>query len=187
MSSVPAPGDRPRTFAAARRSAQELLAADFTRSFSPFGRITLTIWRHGQALRYAKGPLCFVARRLVLLADLVWTQGLMGAELPHEVWAGPGLKLEHGGRGVIIHPSVSIGSGVTIYHQVTIGVRDGRGAAAVGDRVFIGAGARLLGPVRVGDGARVGANAVLLSDAEPDQSYVGVPARPVGRPRVHPH
>lgn len=149
-----------------------------------FHRITASIWRSGQVLRYAGGVRCFVARRVVLIADLIWTQTLMGAELPHEVWCGPGVKLEHGGRGVILHPSVSLGSEVTIYHRVTIGVRDDRPAAAVGDRVEIGVGATLLGPIVVADGTRIGANAVLTQSTEPDYTYVGIPARRVGEPRV---
>ncbi len=164
------------------RTCRELLAADYARSPYPYQRLTLAIWRAGQCLRYAKGPGAFIVRRLVLLADLVWTQGVIGAELPHEVWAGPGVKLEHAGRGVIMHPSVSIGKNLTLYHQVTIGVRDGRPAATLGDRVFLGAGAKVLGPVQIADGTRVGANAVLLTDTEAEYTYAGVPARRIGGP-----
>ncbi|MDO5681540.1 MAG: hypothetical protein Q4G46_01755 [Propionibacteriaceae bacterium] len=175
---------RPRTWAEAKSAFRQLREADFARSPSLFHRITSTIWRAGQVLLHARGPVAFVVRRFVLVADLVWTQTLMGAELPHEVWAGPGVKLEHGARGVIMHPSTVIGSEVTIYHRVTIGVRDARPAATIGDRVELGTGATLLGPVQVADGSRVGANAVLLNDTEPDCTYVGVPAKRVGEQRV---
>ncbi|WP_226344452.1 DapH/DapD/GlmU-related protein [Agilicoccus flavus] len=164
---------------------RELRRADDRRSHYLFSRVTLDIWRAGQCLRYARGARCWVVRRMVLVADLVWTQALMGAELPHEAWAGPGLKLEHGGRGVILHPSVSLGRDVTIYHRVTIGVKDGRPAASVGDRVYLGAGCVILGPVVLGEGCRIGANAVVTNDTEPHRTYAGTPARPVGTPRVH--
>lgn len=170
------PAGRPADLADARREFRRLIRADFSRSRYPPQRLTLIIWRAGQVLRYARGPMAFIARRVVLLADLVWTQGLMGAELPHEVDAGPGLRLEHGGRGIMLHPSVRLGSEVTLYHDVTIGVRDGRPGPALGDRVFVGAGARILGPIQVADGTRVGANAVVVHDTEPDATYVGVPA-----------
>ena len=182
MGSLPI-AERPKSWAQAKRMFTELIEVDFARSPSLFHRVTVSIWRAGQVLRYARGPVAFVVRRFVLAADLIWTQTLMGAELPHEVWCGPGVKLEHGGRGVIMHPSVSIGAEATIYHRVTIGVRDARPAATLGDRVELGVGAVLLGPVQVAEGTRVGANAVLLTDTEADCTYVGAPARRVGEKR----
>lgn len=181
---VRGPDERPRTLRQARATARSLLAADFGagRTWYPLSRVTLWVWRHGQALRYTRGPAAWLARRLVLVADLLWTQVFMGAEFPHECWAGPGVKLEHGGRGVILHPSVQFGERVTIYHGVTVGVRDDRPAAVVGDRVFLGAGAVVLGPVRLGDGCRIGANAVVTRDTDPDTTYAGVPAVAVGPP-----
>lgn len=179
------PSRRPNNLAEARQAFRVLRDADRRRSHYSAARITLTIWRAGQCLRYARGPACWVLRRLVLLADLVWTQLLMGAELPHEVWAGPGLKLEHGGRGVVLHPTTRVGDRVTMYHRVTVGVKDDRPAADIGNRVYIGTGAVLLGPITVADGTRVGANAVLTHDTDPDLSYAGSPARPVGRVRRH--
>lgn len=177
---------RPRNWTEAREAFADLTKADFARSTSAFHRITASIWRAGQVLRYASGFRAYVVRRAVLIADIVWTQTLMGAELPHEVWCGPGVKLEHGGRGVILHPSVSLGAEVTIYHRVTIGVRDDRPAATVGNRVEIGVGAALLGPIVVADGTRIGANAVVTGSTEPDFTYVGVPARRVGERRIVP-
>lgn len=181
---TPSIAERPRNWKEAKKEFAALTRVDFARSESLFHRVTTSIWRAGQVLRYARGPVAFVARRFVLVADLVWTQTLMGAELPHEVWCGPGIRLEHGGRGVILHPSVSIGDEVTIYHRVTIGVRDDRPAATVGDRVELGTGCTILGPVQVAEGTRVGAGAVLVTDTEPHYSYVGVPARKVGEQQV---
>ena len=83
----------------------------------------------------------------------------------------------------MIHPSVSIGSGVTIYHRVSLGVRDSRDGPTIGDDVELGTGAAVLGPVTVTRGCRIGANAVVLRDTSPDRAYAGVPARELTRSR----
>ncbi len=177
MTSTSPTTDHPRDLRTARSTCRHLLTADYERGQYLFERVTLAVFRAGQSLRYVNTPLGRWLRRVVLVLDLVWTQALMGAELPHEVWAGPGLQLHHGGRGVILHPSVRIGDNVRIYHNVTIGVRDGRPAATVGDRAFLGTGATILGPVTIAAGTMVGAHAVVLTDTEPGSTYVGVPAR----------
>jgi serine O-acetyltransferase len=63
---------------------------------------------------------------------------------------------------------------------VTIGLRQGEiEAPKLGNNVFVGTGAKLLGPIQVGSGANIGANAVVIHDVEPNTSVVGVPARPI--------
>lgn len=140
-------------------------------------RITLAIWRLGQATSRQPGAPAFALRRVAQVLDWVWIRGLMGAELPAQVPAGPGLRLAHAGRGVILHHTASLGRNCSIYQQVTIGVRDDGGAARLGDNVFLGAGARVLGDIDVADGTRVGANGVLLKPTQSGGTYVGVPAR----------
>ena len=90
---------------------------------------------------------------------------------------GPRFVLIHA-TGIVINGSVRGGSDVRLEHQVTIGA-ERRQSPTLGDGVFVGAGARILGPVRVGDGARVGANAVVVHDVPPHTTVVGVPARVV--------
>ena len=90
---------------------------------------------------------------------------------------GPGFVLVHS-NGVVINGSVRGGRDVKIEHQVTIGAEK-RQAPILGDDVFLGAGAKVLGSIRVGDGARVGANAVVLADVPPHSTVVGIPARVV--------
>ena len=80
--------------------------------------------------------------------------------------------------GVVINGKVRGGDRVFLEHQVTIGA-EGRTSPTLGNDVFIGAGAKVLGPVTVGDGARVGANAVVVRDVPPYATVVGVPARVV--------
>jgi serine O-acetyltransferase len=92
---------------------------------------------------------------------------------------GPGFVLIHA-DGVVINGGVRGGAGVLLEHQVTIGA-ERRQSPVLGDRVFVGAGARILGPVTVGTDARVGANAVVVKDVAPGTTVVGIPAMPVAR------
>lgn len=92
---------------------------------------------------------------------------------------GPGLVLIHS-TGIVINGRVRGGSNVHIEHQVTIGAEK-RQAPVLGDDVFIGAGAKILGSVTIGDGARIGANAVVVHDIPPHCTAVGIPARVVRR------
>ena len=90
---------------------------------------------------------------------------------------GPRFVLIHA-TGVVINGGVQGGSGVHIEHQVTIGAEK-REAPRLGNDVFIGAGAKIIGSVTVGDGARVGANAVVVHDVPAHTTVVGIPARVV--------
>ncbi len=92
---------------------------------------------------------------------------------------GPGLVLVHS-EGIVINGQVRGGKNLTIEHQVTIGA-ERRKSPKIGNDVFIGAGAKILGAVTVGDRARIGANAVVVSDVPANCTVVGVPARVVRR------
>jgi serine O-acetyltransferase len=92
---------------------------------------------------------------------------------------GPGFVLVHS-TGVVINGQVRGGRDVTIEHQVTIGA-ERRSSPVIGDEVFFGAGAKVIGAVTVGTGARVGANAVVVEDVPAHSTVVGIPARVVRR------
>jgi serine O-acetyltransferase len=92
---------------------------------------------------------------------------------------GPGLVLLHS-TGVVINGQVRGGANVYIYHQVTIGA-ERRQSPILGNNVFIGAGAKIIGSIAIGDGARIGANAVVIDDVPPHCTAVGIPARVVRR------
>lgn len=96
-----------------------------------------------------------------------------GAEL------GPGLVMVHS-HGIVINGAVKAGANLTLEHQVTIGAEK-RQSPTIGNDVFIGAGAKIIGPVTIGDGARIGANAVVIHDVPAHTTVVGNPARPVQR------
>jgi serine O-acetyltransferase len=88
---------------------------------------------------------------------------------------GPRFVLIHS-AGVVINGAVRGGSDVLIEHQVTIGAQ-GRQTPLLGNNIFIGAGAKIIGPVTIADGSRIGANAVVLQDVPAHHTAVGVPAR----------
>lgn len=90
---------------------------------------------------------------------------------------GSGFVLIHA-TGVVINGGVSGGDNVFIEHQVTIGA-ERRQTPKIGNDVFIGAGAKLLGEITIGDHSRIGANAVVLDDVPPFATVVGIPARVV--------
>lgn len=92
---------------------------------------------------------------------------------------GPGFVLIHA-QGVVINGDVKGGRNVHVEHQVTIGA-ERRRAPVLGNDVFIGAGAKVIGPITIGDGARIGANAVVVHDVPAHTTVVGIPARPVAR------
>jgi serine O-acetyltransferase len=140
-------------------------------------RVTLFVWRFGQSADALRTPLGFVLRRLASVLDTVWTRAYIGAELPRRAVAGPGVRLTHGGRGVVIHPDTVIGSGAVIYHRTTIGVRDEGRPPIIGDDVFFGANCTVLGPITIGDGCIVGAGTVVIRDMEPGEMAVGAATR----------
>jgi serine O-acetyltransferase len=87
---------------------------------------------------------------------------------------GPGFVLIHS-TGVVISGKVRGGSNILIEHQVTLGAEK-RQTPQLGSDIFIGAGAKIIGPVSIGDNARIGANAVVLRDVPPNCTVAGIPA-----------
>lgn len=106
---------------------------------------------------------------------------ITGISLTKAVEVGPGLRIHHFGC-IAIHPNSRIGANCTLRQGVTLGDRQNDGAApTLEDDVELGAFAQVLGPVRVGRGARIGALSVVLSDVPAGATAVGSPARVVRR------
>ena len=108
----------------------------------------------------------------------------VGIDVDAGAQIGPGVWFEHP-VGVVIGNGVVVGSGATLAQGVTLGVRQSLATSAadfpvLGDDVFVGARAAVLGAVTVGDGAVVAAHSLVLDDVAPGATVVGVPARPVG-------
>lgn len=102
---------------------------------------------------------------------------IFACDIPTTVLIGKGTYFSHNGLGVVIHSQAIIGENCKVYQNVTIGGRNGRGSPIIEDNVFIGAGACILGGVTVGQGAVIGANAVIIQDIPPNSVVVGVPGR----------
>jgi serine O-acetyltransferase len=104
-----------------------------------------------------------------------------GIEIHPAATLGRRLFIDHG-TGVVIGETAEIGDDVTLYHGVTLGgtsLHKGKRHPTLENGVVVGSGAQVLGPIRVGAGARIGANAVVLSDVPPGVTMVGIPARMV--------
>ena len=106
-----------------------------------------------------------------------------GIEIHPGAEIGRRLFIDHG-MAVVVGETTIIGDDVTIYQGVTLGgtgKEKGKRHPTIGNHVVIGTGAKVLGPISVGDNARVGANAVVLDNVPDNTTMVGIPARPVDR------
>lgn len=119
------------------------------------------------------------------------TRFLTGIEIHPAAVIGRRLFIDHG-MGVVIGETAVVGDDVHLYHQVTLGGTGherGKRHPTIGNRVVIGAGAKVLGNIKIGDDSAVGANAVVVASADPWTTLVGIPAKPrprKGRPEVSP-
>lgn len=137
-----------------------------------FGR-----WRYKIKSRWIRLPFSFAYKLLKVLSEI-----LTGIELPCEVTLGRRFRIDHFG-GIVISGDVIFGDDCVIRNGVTVGLRHTgqRGAPVLGNRVDIGAGAKILGSICVGDDVAIGANAVVLTDVPANSIAVGVPARVIPR------
>lgn len=106
-----------------------------------------------------------------------------GIEIHPGAQIGRRFFIDHG-TGVVIGETAEIGDDVTLYHGVTLGGttwNKGKRHPTLENNVVVGAGAKILGPITVGENARVGSNAVVLKDVPPGVTMVGIPARRVGK------
>ena len=106
---------------------------------------------------------------------------LTGIEIHPAAKIGDGFFIDHG-MGVVIGETAEIGSNVTLYQGVTLGgtgFQTGKRHPTVEDNVTIGSGAKLLGPITIGHGSKIGANTVVINDVPPNSTVVGNPGHPV--------
>jgi serine O-acetyltransferase len=139
------------------------------------------VWLHRLAHRMWANPGLRLPARL--LSHL--NRWLTGIEIHPGAQIGRRFFIDHG-MGVVIGETAEVGDDVMLYHGVTLGGRESRRVKrhpTVRDGVLIGAGARVLGPIVVGEGAQIGANAVVVKDVPAGAVVVGVPGRVLDRPR----
>jgi serine O-acetyltransferase len=132
-----------------------------------FGR-----WRYGIRLRVVRVPFSFLYKLLKFFSEM-----LLGMELPCEAVIGRRFVIEHIG-GIVVSGDAVFGDDCIIRNGVTVGLRNRgiRGSPRIGNRVDIGTGAKLIGPIHIGDDVAIGANAVVLCDVPANSIAVGVPA-----------
>ena len=136
------------------------------------------IWWHRLSHRLWKWRLRWLARFLSTIAR--W---LTGVEIHPGARIGRRFFIDHG-MGVVIGETAEIGDDCTLYHGVTLGGtswKAGKRHPTLGNGVVIGAGAKVLGPLKVGDNARIGSNAVVVKDVPEGATMVGIPGRIVAR------
>ena len=123
----------------------------------------------------------FYKRRIPIIPRLIYYLIYLtyNASIPMAAEIGEGTKFGYGGMGVVVHSNCRIGRKVFIAHQVTICSRRApwHGVPMIEDNCFIGVGAKILGPIHIGTGSDIGANAVVVHDVPPHSVVAGVPAR----------
>ena len=138
------------------------------------------IWAYRLAHRMWQLPVLRLPARLVSQAARFAT----GVEIHPGARLGQRLFIDHG-MGVVIGETAEVGDDVVLFHGSTLGgksMKRGKRHPTLGDRVVVGAGAKILGPVWVGHDAQIGANAVVISDVPAGAVAVGVPAKIRQRP-----
>ncbi|TPV92613.1 MAG: serine acetyltransferase [Myxococcales bacterium FL481] len=139
-----------------------------------FGQYTLSLrfppWRWAASKIYG----------LLRLFSVITT----GVQMDARLRVGEDLHLIHAEGPISIHPDAIIGDRCGIMHNVTIGTNMSSGTPTIGDDVFIGVGACILGGVTIGDRVRISANSLVMTDMPDDSTVIGVPARPM--PRLNP-
>jgi len=153
------------------RDALHLLATEWSFRY-------LVVFRYGQHVRHRgrRSPRYLVVRTLHRTLAVRY-----GYEIPLATSIGPGLYLGHLGP-IIVSEGAVLGANVNLSNGVVIG-RSNRGETAgapvIGDGVFVAPGAKIIGRLHVGDGAAIGANAVVLADVPAGVTVAGIPARVV--------
>jgi serine O-acetyltransferase len=143
----------------------------------------LSSWAGVQALLAHRAAHALMEAGVPLVPRIIayLTRAITGIEIHPAAQIGNEFFIDHG-SGVVIGETASIGNCVTLYQGVTLGgtgFQRGKRHPTLGDNVTVGSGAKLLGPIAVGDGAKIGANTVVVEDVPPSATVVGNPGHPV--------
>ncbi len=156
------------------------------RSFRDAGLWALAVYRYGVWSQQLPQPARWMTSKIY--GGLVMALQLAtGTQIYRETRIGEDLHLVHAWN-VLIHPDVVIGDRCKIMHEVTLGTNEPgrRGVPRIGNDVFIAAGAKILGPVTIGDRAVIASNSLVISDVPPGATAIGVPARVLMFPAAAP-
>lgn len=175
----PLPEGRPRL----QRTLRELVE-DYRRHSASASELSVLALANYRLGRWAQGKRGVVGRAggLLYRVGLLAVEAVAGIYLERGTEIGDDVHFVHAG-GINIHPDVVIGDRVGIMHGVTLGSSPGSdGVPVIGDDVFIGSNATVMGRVRVGDGARIAANSLVVKDVPAGMLAIGVPAKSVPVP-----
>ncbi len=140
------------------------------------------VWAHRVSNALWRRKHYFAARAVSQAA-----RAMTGVEIHPGATLGSGLFIDHG-SGVVIGETAEVGDDCTIYHGVTLGgtsLEHGKRHPTIGDRVTIGAGAKVLGGITVGHDSRIGSNAVVVREVKDNSVVVGVPGQVIARTKQH--
>jgi len=152
---------------------------EMPRKFWDPSRKLLKAIRKYQLYKQKGGFVSSFISKIYVLKHLFWST-ISGANVPINSKLGGGLIIPHA-NGIVIHQAVELGVNCLVHQQVTIGVKRGSPVAPViKGHVDIGAGAKVIGPIVIGEHALIGANAVVVCDVEPYAIVAGVPAKVIG-------
>jgi serine O-acetyltransferase len=144
------------------------------RRYEPAKYLLSTI-RNYQRLKIKGGLKSRIVSPFLVLLHRFWS-AVSGADIPLDSRIGGGLMIPHP-NGIVIHPEADIGPNCLIFQQVTIGAGLKPGLPVIEGHVDIGAGAKIIGNIRIGAHARIGANAVVLHDVPSGATAIGIPAK----------
>lgn len=141
------------------------------------GRKLIKTLRDYVRLGDGSGPVTALRRSLIVARHRFWS-AVTSCDIPLGFDPGGGFALPHP-NGVVIHPGSVVGPNCLLMHQTTLGAARGnrKGTPTLGGHVDVGAGAKIIGAVAIGDHAIIGANAVVLIDVPAGATAAGVPAR----------
>ncbi|MGH8581571.1 MAG: serine O-acetyltransferase [Gammaproteobacteria bacterium] len=155
----------------------EPLARRWFNVLTNYGFLSIAVYRYGKYANGVKTPLVNLLLKIIYFAAKTLVEILFGISIDVNSNIGPGFYIGHFGC-IVIHGDLgahcSVGQGVTIGSK---GAGRSDGWPTLGDNVYVGTGAKIIGRIRIGDNVVVGANAVVVRDVEAGMLAVGVPAR----------
>ena len=147
-----------------------------TKNITGLSRFLFFLYKKGNKLTKKRRSFIdkMLLRAIYVLHRL--TSLFLGCYVPFNAEIGENLILPHGFFGIFISKNATIGNNVVIFHHVTIGsnfhTSDKPGAPTIGDNTFVGAGAKIIGKIIIGENVKIGANAIVVNDVEPSKTVV---------------
>ena len=161
------------------------LRADLRRygSFTPYlifdqGIWAIIVFRFGSWVNALRIPVLRLLLKIIAFFLFKMIEIITGISIPASVKIGKGFYIGHFG-GIIVHSDVQIGEGFSLGSGVVIGTRGlgSHGVPQIGNNVYIGVGAKVLGNIKIGNNVKIGANAVVTDNVPDNATVIGIPAR----------